>query len=414
MSKYSISATIIALAIIGVGISALAQKKVWPVAPAYVNPTAPEMPLIASYAFYDTAMLVPEKFRELRTAGFNMSRQSMNEEKIQKALEAIEGTGVKMMLYSWDALNPQLTVKTIDKYKDNPNIGAYHVVDEPKMSKFPEVKRLNDLMLQADPDGFTFSNLLPSIGAKQLEAPDYRTYVEEFVSTVNPPVISFDCYPVKEKNGKIYVYDRYFETLEIVADVAEKSGRPFFSYVLTTKAPSYPKQTVDFLRFQVFTALGYGAQGLSYFTYCLPDFDKTGEFSDSPLDREGNRTDVWYMVRDVNREIRLLEKHFLGAEVIKVSHTGRSIPTGTNYLTKLPEPFTSLTSNGEGVMVSHFKNNGREYLLLVNRDVLNRQKVNFTKKREITRLTGDGKETPVPENDSFVILSPGGYALYKL
>ena len=411
MKKYTLTVLLAALALFCVSVSALAQKRSWPEAPEYKNPTAPEMPLIASYAFFDPEMLTPERFRELREAGFNMSRQSMHDDKIVKALSAMDSTGIKMMFYSWEALNPAKTVETVNKYKDNPNVAAIHVTDEPKMSKFGDVKRLNDLMQQADPGALTFSNLLPSIDAVHLEAPDYRTYVEEFVATVNPPVLSFDCYPIKVRNGKIYVYKNYFETLEIIADVARKSGRPFFSYVLSNKHADFPKPTRDFLRFQIFTALGYGAQGLSYYTYCIPDFDKTGEYSDTPLDRNGNRSDVWYMVRDLNKEIHNLEKYFLNAEVIDVSHTGNQIPIGTHILSSLPLPFKWLTAEGEGVMVSHFKNNGKEYLLFVNRDVLKKQKVRFSRMYPVTRITGDGKRK-LDYSDS-VTLTPGGYALYE-
>lgn len=412
MKKYTFAVLLAALALLGVSVSALAQNRQWPVAPKYVNPTAPDMPLIASYAFFDPEMLVPERFRELHAAGFNISRQSMNEEKIAKALEALDGTGVRMLLYSWDALNPSKTVSTINKYKDNPNVIGYHVNDEPRMSKFGDVKRLNDLMLEADPEGFTFMNLLPSIDAKELEAPDYCSYVEEFVALVNPPIISFDCYPVKERKGKIYVYDRFFETLEVISDVARKSGRPFFSYINSTKHADFPKPSRDFLRFQVFSALGYGAQGLSYYTYCIPDFDKNGDYSDTPLDAEGKKTDVWYMVRDVNNETKNLQQYFLDAEIIDVAHTGSSIPKGTHYLKSTPLPFKSIKSTGEGVMVSHFRKNGKEYLLLVNRDVLKKQRVNFTKMYPVVRITGDGKrKTDYSDN---VILSPGGYALYEL
>ena len=411
MRKYTFAVIFAAVALIGVGVSALAAKNEFPVAPVYVNPVAPEIPMIASYAFDDSNFLTPEKFHELRDAGFNMNRQSMNEETVQKALKAMEGTGIKMMLYSWDALNPQKTVKTINKYKDNPIIGAYFVSDEPKLSQFGDVKRINDLMRQVDTTKFTYINLFPIMGPKHIEAPDYRTYVEEFVRTVNPPVLSFDCYPTMLKKGKVTLRENYFENIEIISDVARKSGRPFFSYILSTKHLDFAKQNRDLLRFQIFSALGYGAQGLNYYTYCLPGWDTEGDYTDAPIDKNGNKTDVWYAHRDVHREVHNLEKYFLGCEVVDVSHTGSSLPDGTKYLATLPVPFKTLKSNGVGVMVSHFKNNGKNYLLIVNRDLNKKQKVNFTKMYPVTRITGDGKRKL--DRDSSVSLSPGGYALYE-
>ena len=410
-----ISTILVAVAILCVGLSALAQKRTFPEPPPFVNPTGNEFPIIASYAFYDPEMLTHQKYIELKEAGFNMSRQSMHDDKIQKALKAMEGTGVKMVLYSWEALKPQTTESTLKKYRDNPIIGLIHLVDEPNASKFMEVKNLNNEMNRAAPSIMTFGNLFPSVSSKQLGAPDYRTYVEEYVSVVNPPFLSYDCYPIKlNKNGDLYVYSDYYDTMEVIADVAKKSNRPFFAYVLCDQHGDHPKPSRDFLRFQMFSQLAYGAQGLSYFAYCIPDFDKEGNFSNTAIDKNGNRTDVWYMLRDVNKEFRNVEKVFFGAEVLDVSHTGSNIPKGTKRLEKknIPAPFKNISSSGEGVIVSHLKNGENEYLMFVNRDVENRQKVNFDLSRPVIRVTPQGREKR--ENARSVNLTPGGYAISKL
>lgn len=413
MKKYTLGVLLAAIALTGVSISAIAQKREFPKPPVYVNPTAPEMPVIASSAFFDTAMLKSERFLELREAGFNMSRQSMSQIRADLALKAIEGTGVKMMLYCWEALDPKRTVSVINKYKNNPNIGAYFVFDEPKASKFEYVKELNDLFRRADSSKLTHINIYPTMDSKTLEAPDYRTYVEEFVSIVNPTFLCFDHYAINVNDGKLVCTPRYFENLEIISDVAKKSERPFYSYVLCNKFDKHPIPDRANLRFQIFSVLGYGAQGLNYFTYCPPDFDKDNEFTYTPLDHDGNRTSVWYALKDVNAEVHNLEKYFLGADFITVEHTGKNIPIGTRYLNSpLPAPFTALTSNGEGVMVSHFKNKGKDYLFILNRDLNKKQKVNFTKTAPVVRITGDGKRKT--DNSKSVVLPPCGYALYEL
>ena len=150
---------------------------------------------------------------------------------------------------------------------------------------------------------------------------------------------------------------------------------------------------------------------MGYFTYTLPDYDKKGEYSDAPIDKDGNRTDVWYFVRDLNREITNLEKVFLRAEVEEVKHTGR-LTHGTKRLGRLPRPFRNIESMGvEGVVVSRLKNGKERYLMLVNKDVVNPQEVRIGLSGSVERLYGDGSEAPF--SSQTITLSPAGYAIFR-
>ena len=415
MKHFRISAVIAAFAVLCVGLTCLAQQTSFPTPQKFVNPTGDDLPITATFAFFDPDMITRDRYLELKECGFNIACQSMTEDKVAKALKEVEGTGVKLRLYSWAALNPAMTLQTLKKYVGNPNIAFYHLVDEPKTTKFGDVKKLKDLFTEGDPNVMTHSNLLPKVSAKDLGAPDYKTYVEQFVRQVNPPFLSFDFYAVRKNAGKVYVPDDYYETLEVVSDVAKRSHRPFMAYVLATQHRMYPKATREYMRFNAFSQLAYGAQGLAYYTYCIPDFDNVGEYSNPPLLPNGQRSDVWYMVRDVNQEIRNLQHVFLGCNVVDVRHTGASIPPATKRLndSDLPAPFSSLNSKGVGVMVSQIQNKGHKYLMLVNRDVLKKQKVDFKINAPVTQLLGDGKQKVISKNGS-VTLTPGGYAIYQL
>ena len=410
-----ISTILVAAAILCVGLSALAQKRTFPEPPPFVNPTGDEMMISATLAFSQPELMTREKYLELKECGFNMGSAYMYARVVDQALEAMEGTGIKMALACWEALDTNKMESVLAKYRDNPLIGRINVADEPTVSKFQKVKKIKDKMEALNLPYMTTINLLPEVAPEQMEAPDYRTYVEEFVSTVNPPFLSFDCYPISaRKDGSVTVYKNYYNTLEVISDVARKSNRPFFAYVLCNQHRSYPKPTRDFLRFQIFSQLAYGVQGLSFYTYCIPDYDKNDDYRNAPLDKQGNKTDVWYMVRDVLKEFKNVENIFFGAEVLDVNHTGSNIPKGTKRLgnKNIPAPFKNISSSGEGVIVSHLKNGENEYLMFVNRDVVNRQKVNFDLSRPVIRVTPQGRKRR--ENSRSVNLTPGGYAIYKL
>lgn len=390
-----------------------AKPAPWPVAPEYINPVGNEIPMVASYIFYDDSPVTTEFLKDIRRAGFNMFRASMHEPALKNTLSVMKGTDMKMMMYLWEALDTTKTLRMVNKYKRSPYIASYFVKDEPRAHQFQDLKKLNDLFRQADSTKLNYINLLPAVDASDLRSRDYETYVSDYVRTVNPSMISFDCYPIVTPNGKDYVHDMTYETMETISKISKESERPFWAYILITQMPPYPKPKREYIRFQMFLALAYGAQGFNYYTYCLPDFDrKKGRYSNSPIDNNGQRTDVWYMVRDVNQEVQNLKGVFLGAENINVSLTGPKLPKYTKKLKELPSPFKKLSSTGEGLIVSHFKNGSEEYLLLVNRDILNKQKVNYTLSGPTIRVYSDTDKRKVSGNS--LTLTPGGYAIFQI
>lgn len=388
-----------------------AQKEL-PKAPRYYTHPSGQFPITASYALYHPYM-TDQQMKWVKEAGFNNITKVLNQEDTDSLIKLASKHGLTVLVANWEMRDTVNTRQWALRYKNNPTVWGFTAYDEPKADKFNYLATLDKRLATYAKDKTRFFNLLPDVGSKDLGAKNYKTYVEDFVELVNPPFLSIDIYPVKtRKDGEIYVEPILYKTMEVIREVSEESGRPFWSYLLSNKHWSYPKPKREYLRFAAFTALAYGAQGFTYYTYLMPDFDKDKkEYSYAPIDWNGKRTDVWYMVRDINQEIRNLEKVFLGARVIDISQTGKTIPEGTKRLESLPSPFKSIDSDGVGLTVSHLQNGEKNYLLIVNRDVLKKQKVRLYRSRPVTRLYGNGKEK-LDKGNSFT-LDPGGYALFR-
>lgn len=401
-----------ACAIICVGALAFAQKRDYPVAPQYVPLPNEEFPIRATYAFIPE-LINDQEFQWVRDAGFNVISMSQNMANLDSTLVLASKYKLYVTANIWGREHPGNMKKILDRYAADPYIWGVAIWDEPNASQFEKFGKIMDEVSAYRPLQNGFINLLPEVSATQLGAPDYRTYVEEYIRTVNPPFLSYDCYPVKVNgNGVIYIDPNFFNTLEIISDMAEKSYRPFWGFILSCKTRLYPQPRQEYLKFQIYSNLAYGAQALSYFTYGAPDFGDGQEFSDSPIDANGRRSYVWNIVRDVNLELRSLQHVFLGASKVDVSFTGRELPKGTKPLKTLPPPFRMLESGEEGVLVSHLKNGTSEYLLIVNRDVINKQKIRLSRSGAAVRMLGFGRE--ILENGPTVTLDAGGFALYRI
>lgn len=382
--------------------------------PEYKNPTPGEFPILAWYSIVPDSAQTRERYQELRDAGFNISfSHSYFDEHVEKALEVSKGTGVKIMAKSNELYSD--TKNSVNKFKSHPGLAGYFLIDEPVAKDFPNLVAFRDRIMEADSTHLLYLNLFPSlVNPANLGTESYEEYVDRFVNEVRLPFISFDFYPVVENKstGKISYRPTFYENYEIISKVARRHGIPFWAFCLSTAHDSYPIPSAAHLRFEAFTALAYGAQCLQYFTYWQPVSQKW-DFHHAPIDETGKRTDTYYLIRDLNKEIQALSKVFLGAEVDEVSHTGANIPQGTKRLAQLPEGFGEITTDGEGVMVSRFHNGKNRYLMLLNRDINHAQKVNISRPKGIKRVNPDGKLS-ADSRDSKIIIAPGDYVLFKL
>jgi hypothetical protein len=145
---------------------------------------------------------------------------------------------------------------------------GYNLGDEPRTEDAPAVKNWIAHIKANDPEKLAYVNLLPAYGFKKRSA--YEAYLDSLVGDPvplrRPDVVSYDHYPFF-RNGKIR--RDYFYNLRIVR---EKAGvRPLWTYVQSADHLTYVDPTAAHLRFMAFCPLAYGAKGIGYFTYGLPE-----------------------------------------------------------------------------------------------------------------------------------------------
>jgi hypothetical protein len=326
-----------------------------------MNYRSPMIPILANYGVSEDA-ITKKRFQELRDAGFTHSLWFYGSTtQVQSALDCAEPAGIKLLVLPLPLSAPS---SFIGQFKSHPALDGYFIKDEPCVSDFATLTEWIEAIQAFDSDHWCYVNLFPlGASSSQLGASSYESYVDSFLNTVPVEILSFDKYPITTSG----IASDYYHNLEIISSAAQAKGIPFWAYALSTAHWSYPIPTLTHLRFQIFSNLAYGAQGLQYFTYWLPP--DSSEFHDSPIDGDGNRTDAWYVVQAMNKEIKDLSPVFLGASVVSVEHTGSSIPAGTTrYMASAP--INSLTTSGsDGAVVSQLVNGSDNYLVVVNRDL---------------------------------------------
>jgi hypothetical protein len=250
----------------------------------------------------------------------------------------------------------------------HPALMGYYLRDEPNIREFPGLSIVAEAFQEISPQKIPYINLYPNYATvNQLGTENYWEYVEHYVNTVNPPIISYDHYALMENE---LLRDGYFTNLEAMRWASVKYKRPFWNVILSTAHFNYRELSATDIRFQVFTTLAYGGKGISYFTYFAP---RSSNCRMAPIDQFGNRTPTWSYIQSMNFMVQMLAPILLNLTSIGVYHVG-DVPKGCLAL-----PGNTLTrtvyGNGNFIVGEFAHPDSSNYIILVNKDFKN--SVNF-------------------------------------
>ncbi|HVX44441.1 MAG TPA: hypothetical protein VHC49_11175, partial [Mycobacteriales bacterium] len=174
--------------------------------------------------------------------------------------------------------------KTLADYEPHPAFSGFSIVDEPDASRFPGLGDEVALLRKLHPGLFPFINLLPTYATVgQLGAPTYQDYLQQFVDTVDPSVLSFDHYALLGPTG---IRADYFQNWALVRQAALAADIPSWVFILAMDHLGYRRPTPAELLWQVNVSLSYGCKCIQYFTYWRPAGDGWGQ---ALIDIDGNR-----------------------------------------------------------------------------------------------------------------------------
>jgi hypothetical protein len=131
------------------------------------------------------------------------------------------------------------------------------------------------------PEKLRFVNLLQNYaGPLYWGVPTYAEYLQRYISTVKPQLLSFDHYPRFYDNNSLnpnITKTGFRRQLGVMRAIAQKANIPFWSIIRCigidfggTLGNQYDV-TESQLRWQAYTALAYGTAGIVYFTYWPTD-----------------------------------------------------------------------------------------------------------------------------------------------
>jgi hypothetical protein len=367
------------------------------------------MPIIAYMGIpYDKT--TEENFKIFSECGFNVSLYIYPSlEQMKKACYIADKYGIKILGHCNETHNNPEKAAAI--MRDVPGFFGYVLQDEPSADEIKKRQYEIELLKKADNTHYFYLNLHPYYTDWILKYTKTKTYQEylEAASVTSCQQISFDYYPITKKG----IRDGWYNNIEMVRQQSLKIHKPFWGFVLSVPHADYPQPTIESLRLQVYSNLAYGAQAIQYFTYWTPPAERINDYHNGPIDQNGNKTKTYYLVQQMNQELKVIAKLFYGAKVLSVHHLGGELPKGTTRLTRMPINLSSLkVVSSKGAIISQLEKNGHRYLAIVNKNHEDTIKVLIKPLNDTPRhLTKVLKEEPMKDCYS---ISAGDILLFRL
>jgi len=332
--------------------------------------------------------ITPKTMGDLAAAGFNLSLSSVSEANPTRDLDIARDAGVRLVVSVPGLRVAKGTVddawkhriKTfIGKVRDHDGLFGYYLADEPKLPLFEDIAKAFALVREQDPDHLPYYNhWMTNMSFGGLRS--YEEMWETFHALCRPDFVSMDCYPINAcseaewADGRAgpfapYYFPRhrakhrlhYYESLEILRQYGRIFRVPVWGF--TRSRPGYTMETAEGeMRYQLMTALAYGAKGLQYFTYA-----NANVMVGPPPECEPN--ELAHIAGKLNRELRAWEPVLKRMRSIGVYHH-----PATHFMTRPLDQYTLGNENdlcvrdGDDVVVGQFVDDeGWEYALICNR-----------------------------------------------
>lgn len=361
------------------------------------KPSQEQFPIFAWYG-PEAHFADEDGYRTLHNAGFTHSFSTFNKkEQNLQALDAAQKNNVKLIVA--DQRLSKVKVKTdstfflidsiIADYGKHPALWGYYLQDEPGKDDFSRLGKISRYFAEKDSVHSTYVNLFPTYATPaQLDTADYEGYVRAFIDSTNATYLSYDHYPIRESGLR----KDYYQNFEIVRKTTLEYDIPFWAFSLSVHHSPYARPIKSHLQMQVYSALGYGAKAIQYFTYAKPK-SRIWRFREAIVDVSGAPTSIYPLVQTINSEIQHLSSTLLNLKSTGVYH---SDPVPLDCSAVIPGlPITKI--EGDNVLAGFFTGPANnKYVMLVNKNYKSGVLGTFYFKEKIKQITEIQKNNAKP------------------
>ena len=285
------------------------------------------------------------------------------------------------------------------------------------MEQLHTTRKMMDLCQREQPETLPFTVALPSYHPNFSEGYDlFQKYIDDFADIIDPPVLSFDYYPVgREEHDTVKQLDESYLwcDLECVRRAAEARNIPYWFYYQGQNLHDVDFFIFPMVRLMLHAALLHGVKGLQQYTafYSVVDAETGGPgifFEDQ---------------KQIHAEMRELGNTLMALQFLRIIHDDSLLPNDP-YMKQVRTPMadSELLTGSLPYRTSvseHTDAYGNRYLMVLNRDYLKEADITLELKAtsrvyEVSRKDGEQYVICDSADQIQVHLQPGDLALYRI
>ena len=291
---------------------------------------------------------------------------------------------------------------TFDLYGDYKDIiSGVHICDEPSADHMIlySNKTLMDDFKKVYPNASYIVNIIPiTAGASAYGYVTYQNlvddYAEKIMSQFENSYISVDYYPFHKnvKDEDLYIFTNY----QMIAETAKKyNAKKNFILQSSTGVEFQDNLSEADMRWQVYSALAFGADSLQYYCYSVP---KGIEYNYCILKPDGTPSDLYYYIKEINSEIQSFASVILSYDwdysvgILGEKSTTRRLGAAMYNEFENPKHYVGATASRE-LLISRFTSEeyGEAYMFVnfADRDDTNTAEVTFKDCKKVAIYGGE-------------------------
>lgn len=346
----------------------------------------------------DPREVLDRNIRYLKEAGFNMTELGWAcHDGAWAAVEACERHGLDLVFQDMSIMGgmqhngldnkvaPEVPRALVNALRDKKHVIGYYVWDEPYGDEqFTEARRQMDMLEELAPDALLFTVAVPDYNLFGEDGDGYRwengrfaPYVDEFIARMDPPVLSFDYYPVGDYfgawPGHRYSYENQLDDTFMWLDLAlfRKKARehalPLWFYYQGCQlfaCEDTDKFVFPMVRAFMYAGALYGAKGLQHYQACDRD-------DISIVNPAGEKGRFFEDQREIHREFAALGNTLMALESTLVYHSDELLPGNSDMRVWCDgiADSTLFTALPRRCSVGEFADGyGNKYVMILNRD----------------------------------------------
>ena len=353
---------------------------------------------IGSVVLGDPTEVLNKNIASLKEAGFTMTELGWAcHEGAWAAVEACEKHGLDLIFQDMSIMGGmqhncienkvsfEVVKDLVGKLKDKKHTIGYYVWDEPNtMEQFTEARRQMNMLEELSPESLLFTVALPHYNSggedrKGLtwDKGNFAPFVDDFIREMDPPVLSFDYYPVGNYfnawGDRRYNYENQMDDTYMWLDLALyrrkslEAGLPLWFYYQGCQL--YRSEDVDkfifpMVRVCMYAGALYGAKGLQHYQACDRD-------DISVVNPKGERGRFFEDQKAIHKEFAALGNTLMALDSKLVYHSSDLLP-GDKLMAEWCDSIkdsTIFTDLPKRTSVGEFADAyGNKYIMVLNRD----------------------------------------------